>query len=112
MCVCRVRVALRRVLLELRPLSLRQLRHLWKGIGRAEGARGVSVSQKFNIEETGNSEAGMANCVWETRSSHTNNIRSEEHTSELQSLMRISSAVFCLKKKTPPKLITRSNYPL
>src|SRR3546814_1114626 len=27
--------------------------------------------------------------------------RSEEHTSELQSLMRISYAVFCLKKKTP-----------
>src|SRR3546814_9222911 len=26
--------------------------------------------------------------------------RSEEHTSELQSLMRISHAVFCLKKKT------------
>src|SRR3546814_2799315 len=26
--------------------------------------------------------------------------RSEEHTSELQSLMRISNAVFCLKKKT------------
>src|SRR3546814_7817585 len=29
--------------------------------------------------------------------------RSEEHTSELQSLMRISYAVFCLKKKTNPK---------
>src|SRR3546814_6481919 len=28
--------------------------------------------------------------------------RSEEHTSELQSLMRISYAVFCLKKKTTP----------
>src|SRR3546814_6700577 len=28
-----------------------------------------------------------------------NGIRSEEHTSELQSLMRISYAVFCLKKK-------------
>src|SRR3546814_9014495 len=27
--------------------------------------------------------------------------RSEEHTSELQSLMRTSYAVFCLKKKTP-----------
>src|SRR3546814_2450492 len=27
------------------------------------------------------------------------NLRSEEHTSELQSLMRISYAVFCLKKK-------------
>src|SRR3546814_5447621 len=29
-------------------------------------------------------------------------IRSEEHTSELQSLMRISYAVFCLKKKKHP----------
>src|SRR3546814_2284467 len=31
-------------------------------------------------------------------------IRSEEHTSELQSLMRISYAVFCLKKKKKKKL--------
>src|SRR3546814_3324049 len=31
---------------------------------------------------------------------HIIRIRSEEHTSELQSLMRISYAVFCLKKKT------------
>src|SRR3546814_9402696 len=31
--------------------------------------------------------------------------RSEEHTSELQSLMRISYAVFCLKKKNTPKHI-------
>src|SRR3546814_2284304 len=30
--------------------------------------------------------------------------RSEEHTSELQSLMRISYAVFCLKKKKPTTL--------
>src|SRR3546814_7088693 len=30
-------------------------------------------------------------------------VRSEEHTSELQSLMRISYAVFCLKKKTDPQ---------
>src|SRR3546814_5767707 len=30
-------------------------------------------------------------------------VRSEEHTSELQSLMRISYAVFCLKKKTESK---------
>src|SRR3546814_10529790 len=34
-------------------------------------------------------------------------MRSEEHTSELQSLMRISYAVFCLKKKTKKK-ITRT----
>src|SRR3546814_2847608 len=32
--------------------------------------------------------------------------RSEEHTSELQSLMRISYAVFCLKKKKETKLDT------
>src|SRR3546814_12884156 len=30
---------------------------------------------------------------------HRERLRSEEHTSELQSLMRISYAVFCLKKK-------------
>src|SRR3546814_17567753 len=33
------------------------------------------------------------------RSLRTREFRSEEHTSELQSLMRISYAVFCLKKK-------------
>src|SRR3546814_7634128 len=34
-------------------------------------------------------------------------VRSEEHTSELQSLMRISYAVFCLKKK---KIKNRTHY--
>src|SRR3546814_7644768 len=33
--------------------------------------------------------------------------RSEEHTSELQSLMRISYAVFCLKKKKKTKTTTK-----
>src|SRR3546814_2785700 len=33
------------------------------------------------------------------RSLRLHSLRSEEHTSELQSLMRISYAVFCLKKK-------------
>src|SRR3546814_8745149 len=38
--------------------------------------------------------------------------RSEEHTSELQSLMRISYAVFCLKKKTQKnKKKTNQNKP-
>src|SRR3546814_1058148 len=35
-------------------------------------------------------------------------VRSEEHTSELQSLMRISYAVFCLKKKTTQKYRTKT----
>src|SRR3546814_4045016 len=34
--------------------------------------------------------------------------RSEEHTSELQSLMRISYAVFCLKKKTSQQVHNNS----
>src|SRR3546814_10490029 len=39
-------------------------------------------------------------------------VRSEEHTSELQSLMRISYAVFCLKKKNnqTAQKITRQTY--
>src|SRR3546814_3563630 len=40
------------------------------------------------------------------RELHTRNPRSEEHTSELQSLMRISYAVFCLKKKKQIKQLT------
>src|SRR3546814_7534853 len=36
--------------------------------------------------------------------------RSEEHTSELQSLMRISYAVFCLKKKKTRQLIVMTKY--
>src|SRR3546814_7044155 len=35
------------------------------------------------------------------RDGGSSQVRSEEHTSELQSLMRISYAVFCLKKKKP-----------
>src|SRR3546814_2052523 len=37
--------------------------------------------------------------------------RSEEHTSELQSLMRISYAVFCLKKKKIQKKYTKETNP-
>src|SRR3546814_5659149 len=38
--------------------------------------------------------------------------RSEEHTSELQSLMRISYAVFCLKKKTINTTHKNHRYPI
>src|SRR3546814_7667222 len=37
-------------------------------------------------------------------------IRSEEHTSELQSLMRISYAVFCLKKKNSPLILRHQQH--
>src|SRR3546814_4709385 len=43
------------------------------------------------------------------RSAGMSHTRSEEHTSELQSLMRISYAVFCLKKKTDQQAQTQIN---
>src|SRR3546814_6672125 len=42
-------------------------------------------------------------CRTAQRHAEFDDIRSEEHTSELQSLMRISYAVFCLKKKLNTK---------
>src|SRR3546814_7555471 len=72
------------------------------GIGSHE-SRGLKRGVVVDIESTVQSiqraveEAElMAGC--EIRSVYAS-IRSEEHTSELQSLMRISYAVFCLKKK-------------
>src|SRR3546814_7063903 len=52
----------------------------------------------------GPAAAAAAQSQWEDRSPGADpgtrrGLRSEEHTSELQSLMRISYAVFCLKKK-------------
>src|SRR3546814_8585103 len=49
-------------------------------------------------------EAGKAEGQGEAGTEHHDGMlaRSEEHTSELQSLMRISYAVFCLKQKKTP----------
>src|SRR3546814_1272194 len=54
-------------------------------------AFGALVSDRFEITSQGEAAERISD-IW--------SIRSEEHTSELQSLMRISYAVFCLKKKT------------
>src|SRR3546814_9589483 len=43
-------------------------------------------------------------------SAGVSSIRSEEHTSELMSLMRISYAVFCLKKKNKSRHIKQYHY--
>src|SRR3546814_7483571 len=51
------------------------------------------------LYRSGASEADQARAVTIARDA----LRSEEHTSELQSLMRISYAVFCLKKKNKSK---------
>src|SRR3546814_993478 len=52
----------------------------------------VRPSTRFDDARGSRSDDGLALRYWYRN-------RSEEHTSELQSLMRISYAVFCLKKK-------------
>src|SRR3546814_986043 len=56
----------------------------------------LSVLEEIDADVVGLQEVG-----WHRRTHHRIDqfSRSEEHTSELQSLMRISYAVFCLKKK-------------
>src|SRR3546814_3734738 len=57
------------------------------------------------LTELSGAAAGSPAERWDQRSADVASIvqRSEEHTSELQSLMRISYAVFCLKKKRSKK---------
>src|SRR3546814_6137834 len=54
-----------------------------------------AMNPAFEFELGENARAGHAGDDF----LETTHVRSEEHTSELQSLMRISYAVFCLKKK-------------
>src|SRR3546814_5467568 len=65
------------------------------------GALGVYLDDGGNVVGTFSVSCDGVFGYSGTRTSHpvTNGQRSEEHTSELQSLMRISYAVFCLKKK-------------
>src|SRR3546814_10367984 len=61
-------------------------------------------AKAFTTPEATVDEFFAKNPVWVetvagTQTGSTEVFRSEEHTSELQSLMRISYAVFCLKKK-------------
>src|SRR3546814_1807122 len=61
------------------------------GTRLATGSRAGSTADI--VASTNRANADTIRCACGSR-------RSEEHTSELQSLMRISYAVFCLKKKT------------
>src|SRR3546814_7451588 len=65
-------------------------------IGERGKAQALLASE---LERARRSDAEAVTAWIETRTSPRGKQRSEEHTSELQSLMRISYAVFCLKKK-------------
>src|SRR3546814_4196368 len=58
----------------------------------------IAISFPRNAEDMLNARKLIQQYTHETTENFTG-LRSEEHTSELQSLMRISYAVFCLKKK-------------
>src|SRR3546814_9465975 len=70
------------------PVMLRFDRALLAKVDAAAKRRGISRSAWIQFTVSRALDAGE---------------RSEEHTSELQSLMRIPSAVFCLQKKTHTK---------
>src|SRR3546814_5831391 len=59
------------------------------------------VSLQAAVSETGATGHTSLDAMLATTTADA--VRSEEHTSELQSLMRISYAVFCLKKKKKTK---------
>src|SRR3546814_4131444 len=69
----------------------------------------VSVDPRFGQRLAGRPDAGdrdrdpRSDGRLAEKPHHRTEARSEEHTSELQSLMRISYAVFCLKKKKKKK---------
>src|SRR3546814_2750130 len=56
---------------------------------------------------TGRRETTTGNRLFRARAPSSASTRSEEHTSELQSLMRISYAVFCLTNKHLEQYITQ-----
>src|SRR3546814_9965648 len=76
------------------------------GVGAAGadlcGARPAAVPDRTGRDHADRIELHILDAHPVLRLSGGGQARSEEHTSELQSLMRISYAVFCLKKKKRP----------
>src|SRR3546814_8346478 len=69
---------------------------------RSNDSRMFSVSRPIEVVVLNACVTDTKVTLLRSKASTSNNVtfvRSEEHTSELQSLMRISYAVFCLKKK-------------
>src|SRR3546814_3018593 len=72
------------------------------GTGAEAGTEAACASSNGNSNES--MVSPVARNAGRSTAFEAPSIRSEEHTSELQSLMRTSYAVFCLKKKTPYRL--------
>src|SRR3546814_6083345 len=70
---------------------------------QARGMLAVGVTLVEGAGAAGGGEQVSAAVAERIQPAEAQRVRSEEHTSELQSLMRISYAVFCLKNKTSNK---------
>src|SRR3546814_6881179 len=71
---------------------------------------GALLLGRHQDQQAGQRIAQLAHIAGPFGRLHGEQRRSEEHTSELQSLMRISYAVFCLKKKKNNNKHTKSQY--
>src|SRR3546814_2727254 len=79
-----------------------------RGIGRRGGKGGVALAGRGLLSRT-RAQGWATRWRQRRRRKPSWRRRSEEHTSELQSLMRISYAVFCLKKKKTYYLLKQSH---
>src|SRR3546814_2339786 len=80
-----------------RPCDAVESAASWKAAIERKGAPSCLIFSRQNLKHQQRSAQQVADIQ---RGGY---VRSEEHTSELQSLMRISYAVFCLKKKKNKK---------
>src|SRR3546814_6452763 len=90
-----------RVYLRIRLLPVASARYCRKRQRQSNGSRGKAhnfLQQRFRLLRR--TRIIFFYHDFFIRAKKKPSVRSEEHTSELQSLMRISYAVFCLKKKT------------
>src|SRR3546814_1213386 len=67
--------------------------------GHHVGADLRAFQHMDRVADAGDQDFGGEGIIVVDQADVLDQLRSEEHTSELQSLMRISYAVFCLKKK-------------
>src|SRR3546814_3865850 len=94
-----------------RVLSPDELVALWRASYKLDGPRGalvrllmITLQRRSEVASLPWAELDQDKRLWLLPGERSKNgeehlLRSEEHTSELQSLMRISYAVFCLKTK-------------
>src|SRR3546814_6270141 len=95
-----VAVTLGREPAAVRQLASRARKHVQVARPRfsVEAAEASRITQAFFVAARDGDTAALASLLAQDVEIHSDGGRSEEHTSELQSLMRTSYAVFCLKK--------------